>query len=70
MPTVWLPVTESHIRPYRRLPAPQISGLPLLGQNTAGCELWPLLLRVNELLERENGQESEMEGQMLLKVLT
>lgn len=56
MPTVWLPVTEGHIRPYRQLPAPQTSGLPLLGQNTVGQELWPLLHWVNELLERANGQ--------------
>lgn len=32
-------VSESHIRPYCPLPAPQASGLPLLGQNTAGQEL-------------------------------
>lgn len=56
VPTVWLPVTEGHIRPYHQLPAPQTSGLPLLGQNTVGQELWPLLHRVNELLERANGQ--------------
>lgn len=49
-------VSESHIRPYCQLPAPQTSGLPLLGQNTAGQELWPLLHLVYQLLEWVSSQ--------------
>lgn len=34
---------STHIRPCWQKPAPQSSNLPLLGQNTAGQKMWPLL---------------------------